>query len=63
MRFIYSKVMNKEFVTGRPLHTRIQSTYQAQTTTFLPNQYETSFQIHPDIFLLHIKVENDCLDG
>ena len=55
--------MNEEFVIGKPLDVfaRIESTYQAQATTFLSNQHEPSFQINPGTFMLHTEVENDCL--
>ena len=53
-------------VIGGPqeVFTRIESTYQSQTTNFLSNQYHMSkngFQINPDLPLLHTKVEKDYM--
>ena len=53
-------------VIGGPheVFTRIESTYQAQTTNFLSNQYhmfKNGFQINPDLLLLHTKVEKDYI--
>ena len=47
-------------VIGGPheVFTRIESTYQSQTTNFLSNQYhmfKNGFQINPDLPLLHTK--------
>ena len=53
-------------VIGGPheVFTRIESTYQSQTTNFLSNQYhmfKNDFQINPDLPLLHTKVEKDYM--